>query len=85
MEVVGEQETYQALVVKFNGLGRRTVYMERRWRECAVPRHDHWHELQPGGQAEVIVVDFEGGRDRIFSRGRWKYCFAESANESLSL
>ena len=33
--------------------------MDRRWREFAVPCHDHWHELQPGGgQAEAIVVDF---------------------------
>jgi hypothetical protein len=46
------------LVVKLNGLGRRRVYMDRRWREFVVPCHDHWHELQPGGQAEAIVVDF---------------------------
>jgi hypothetical protein len=24
----------------------------------AVPCHVHWHELQPGGQAEAIVADF---------------------------
>ena len=41
-----------------NGLGRRMVYMERRWREFAVPCHGRWHELQPGGQAEAIAVDF---------------------------
>ena len=41
-----------------NGLGRRRVYMDRRWREFAVPCHGHWYELQPGGQAEAIVVDF---------------------------
>lgn len=32
--------------------------MDRRWREFVVPCHDHWHELQPGGQAEAIAVDF---------------------------
>ena len=36
----------------------RRVYMDRRWREFVVPCHDHWHELQPGGQAKAIVVNF---------------------------
>ena len=45
--------------MKLSGLGRGVVYMDRRWREFAVPYHGHWHELQPGGgQAEVIAVDF---------------------------
>jgi len=44
------------MVVILSGLGRRMVYMDR---ICfAVPCHVHWHELQPGGQAEAIVVDF---------------------------
>jgi hypothetical protein len=46
-------------MVKLNGFGRRRVSMDRRWRECVVPCHDHWHELQPGGQAEAIVIDFD--------------------------
>ena len=58
IEVVGGSETYSALVVKLNGLGKKMVYMDRRWREFAVPCHNHRHELQPGGQAEAIVVDF---------------------------
>ena len=32
--------------------------MDRKWREFAVPPNGHWHELQPGGQAEAIVVYF---------------------------
>ena len=46
------------MVVKLSGLGRRMVHIDRRWREFAVPCHGHWHELQPGGQAEAIIVDF---------------------------
>ena len=33
--------------------------MDRRWTEFGVPCHDDWLELQPGGQAEAIVIDFE--------------------------
>jgi len=33
--------------------------MDRRWTEFVVPCHDDWFELQPGGQVEAIVVDFE--------------------------
>ena len=39
--------------------------MDRRWRAFVVPCHDHWHELQPGGQAEAIRVDFEEGESVI--------------------
>jgi hypothetical protein len=35
------------------------VCMDRRWTEFGVPCHDDWLELQPGGQVEAIVVDFE--------------------------
>ena len=27
----------------------------------AIPCHDHWHELQRGGQAQAIVVNFGEG------------------------
>ena len=30
IEVVGGSETYSALVVKLNGLGKKMVYMDRR-------------------------------------------------------
>ena len=39
------------------------VHIDRRWREFAVPCHGHWHELQPGGQAEaidVLYLDIQG-------------------------
>ena len=32
--------------------------MHRRWGEFVVLCHDQRHELQPGGQAEAIVVNF---------------------------
>ena len=47
------------LMVKLSRLGRRRVCMDRRWKGFVVPCHDHWLELQPGGQVEAIVVDFE--------------------------
>ena len=59
MVVVGGWKTYPALVLKLNGLGRRRVCMDRRWRAFVVPCHDHWLELQPARPDEVIIVDFE--------------------------
>ena len=35
------------------------VCTDRRWKAFVALRHDHWRELQPGGQDEAIVVDFE--------------------------
>ena len=32
--------------------------MDRRWREFAVLCDGRWHELQPGGQAGAIAIDF---------------------------
>jgi hypothetical protein len=51
--------TQPALMVKLSRVGRRRVSMDTRWKEFVVPCHGHWLELQPGGQGEAIVVDFE--------------------------
>ena len=38
--------------------------MDSRWREFAVQCHDHWHKLQPGGQAEGSHrCQFRGSQD----------------------
>jgi hypothetical protein len=64
-----------------SGLGRRKVCTYKRWRAFVVPCHAHWLELQPVVPDEAIVVDFEKVESVIVR----KYCFAESANESLNL
>jgi hypothetical protein len=61
--------------------------MGSRQRGVVVPCHGRWHELQPGGQAEAIVVDLWGVGTGLFFKGSSKYywyCFAESENKALS-
>jgi hypothetical protein len=47
------------LVVKLSGLGWRRVCIGRRWKAVFAPCRVHWLELQPDGQDEAIVVEFE--------------------------
>ena len=62
------------------------VCMSSRWRAFVVPFHDRWLSLQPVWPDEAIVDVLKlVGRRSNRSRGRWKYCFAESAKASLSL
>ena len=59
MEVVGEWVASPVLVAKLRGLVRRGVCMDRRWKAVFAPCRVHWLELQPDGQDEAIVVEFE--------------------------